>query len=127
MKRFSAERFSVLALGVTFLLCGCGASDNASTDPTYVPAGLYDNYTCDQLHVQMNLTQGKITDLSDEEDGKNVMNAVVSAYASSQGYGFDDRRRQESENAVELRRQKNKYDVLEETAVRKSCLHVNHH
>lgn len=121
------KKTTLMIFAATLLLTGCNGADNASTDPTYVPAGLYDNYTCDQLHVQMNLTTAKITDLSDEENGKDVMNAVVSAYAASQGYGFDDRRRKESENAIELRRQKNKYDVLEETAIRKNCLHVNHH
>ena len=120
------KKISAAAFAAALLLAGCTGVDNASTDPTYVPAGLYDNYTCDQLHVQMNLTSAKITDLSDEENGKDVINAVVSAYAASQGYGFEDRRRHESENAVELRRQKNKYDVLEETAIRKNCLRVNH-
>ncbi|MDE1153176.1 MAG: hypothetical protein PW788_11630 [Micavibrio sp.] len=114
----------VTALAVMPLLSGCGAGFGPQGDPAYVAPDAFDGYTCNQLHVQMNLTTEKINDLDGSQQGKAMLNAAVSAYAASQGYGFDHSGNN-AQDDTELRRQKNKYDVLEETAVRKNCLHVN--
>ena len=119
------KRFNLAALGLAVLtLSGCADTGASIYDRAYVAPDSYADYSCDQLHTQMVLTTQKLNDMQDTAQGKSMFNAAVSVYAQSQGYGFDGNNRQDSDDAVELRRLKNQYDVLENTAVRKSCMHV---
>jgi len=113
------------AVALLPLLSACGAGYGPGGDPAYVAPDAFNGYSCEQLHVQMNLTSQKIDELDGQSQAKGMLNAGIAAYAASQGYGFNHGNADSSDDEIELRRQKNKYDVLEETAVRQNCLHVN--
>lgn len=114
-------RVTAAGLGL-LMLAGCSSGNFSAYDPAYISPDTYADYSCPQLHTEMVLTNQRLEDLSDAANGKAMFNAAVNMYAQSEGYNVDGPGN--GADKTELRRLKNKYDVLEETAVRKNCMHV---
>lgn len=96
------------------LLQSC--SSGPTKDPTYISPIHYQSYDCKQISMEMDRVSKKIDVKTQTEAAPQVLNTALAAFAISQGYGVYG----EEEN-VELRRLKNQYDVLDETAIRKKC------
>lgn len=110
MKKASLQTLSIIA---ALFVAGCTTAPEA--DPAYVSVTQYQDYNCKQLRAEMQRVSKKIEVSMQTEATTQVLNAAVTAFAISRGYGVSAR------DNVEMRRLKNQYDVLEQTSIQKQC------
>lgn len=105
---------STVAAMSLMLITACASSPES--DPAYISPAQYENYNCKQIHAEIRRVTKKI-DVAVQTDGTTqALDAAVTIFAISQGYGVGG-----GNGNVELRRLKNQYDVLEQTAILKEC------
>lgn len=93
------------------ILTGCAAE----SDPNYVSPTFYDSYNCKQLKAEKIRLNSKIEQAGKSNQGNQILNTALSAYAISQGSGYF------GDDYSELQRLQNQYDVLEQTVIQKEC------
>ena len=94
-------------------LAGCTTAPES--DPAYVSPLQYQDYNCKQIKAEMRRISGKIEQAAQANQTGQVLDAALTVFAISQGYGVY------SEDNPEYRRLQNQYDVLEQTAIQKEC------
>lgn len=102
-----------LLLSVSVGLAGCATTPES--DPAYVSPMQYQDYNCKQIKAEMRRVSGKIEQAAQTNQTGQVLDAAMTVFAISQGYGVY------SEDNPEYRRLQNQYDVLEQTAIQKEC------
>lgn len=100
-------------LTVSVGLAGCATAPES--DPAYVSPLQYQDYNCKQIKAEMRRVSGKIEQAAKTDQTGQVLDAALTVFAISQGYGVY------SEDNPEYRRLQNQYDVLEQTAIQKEC------
>lgn len=106
---------SITVVSLLLLLSACASKPE--DDPAYISPTFYQGYNCKQLKLEQKRVSQKI-DVAIQTDGTTqVLNAAVTAFAISQGYGVSS-----GQGNVELRRLKNQMDVLDQTLIQKECL-----
>jgi hypothetical protein len=98
---------------LTILLSACATGPES--DPAYVSPTQYQDYNCKQIRAEMKRISGKLEQASQSDGTNQVLSAAVTAFAISRGYGFSD------DGNAPIKRLHNQYDVLEQTAIQKSC------
>lgn len=93
------------------LLAACATADTA------VPRNYYDTYNCQQLQMEHGRLNGRITNLAQSYESQEIMGAMASAFGMDNDFRPGNSRADRSE----LDRLYKQRDVLEETAIRKSC------
>jgi hypothetical protein len=107
---------NIISIATILLVSGCASEpQTAESDPAYISPAQYKDYDCKQIGAEMRRVSKKI-DVATQTDGTTqVLNAAVTAFAISRGMGVS------GDDGVQMRRLKNQYDVLEETAIQKKC------
>lgn len=100
-------------LTVSVGLAGCATAPES--DPAYVSPLQYQDYNCKQIKAEMRRVSGKIEQAAKTDQTGQVLDAALTVFAISQGYGVYN------EDNPEYRRLQNQYDVLEQTAIQKEC------
>ena len=110
-----------LALLTASLLIGC-ATQPKDLPTAYVSPLQYQNYSCDQIAMEMNRVSRKVnevrSDLKGEADndlapyGNRVNCFLASTFLSGRGDGA---------NAAEFSRLKGEFEALESISIQKSC------
>lgn len=105
--------FILLSGAIALSLSSCVTAPES--DPAYVSPLQYQDYNCKQIRAEMRRVSGKMEQASQANATGQVLDAALSVYAISQGYGVY------SEDDPDFRRLQNQYDVLEQTAIKKEC------
>lgn len=100
-------------LTATVGLAGC--TTTPESDPAYVAPLQYQDYNCKQVRAEMRRVSGKIEQAAQANQTGQVLDAALTVFAISQGYGVS------REDNPDYRRLQNQYEVLEQTAIKKEC------
>ncbi|MBI1328117.1 MAG: hypothetical protein GC136_10825 [Alphaproteobacteria bacterium] len=96
------------------LLAACETAPES--DPSYISPTHYQNYNCNQISAEMQRVSTKLEQATSVDSTNQMLGAAVAIFAISKGRGISGG----GEN-VELKRLRNQYDVLEQTAIQKEC------
>lgn len=94
------------------------------SDPAYVSPQQYEGYNCKQLHSEMNRVSAEIDQSVKQDNTQHALDTALSAYALAKGQGYTPPPEQRNDS-VDLRRLKNEYGVIEQTAIEKQCITYN--
>lgn len=103
----------VLLISITFL-SSCAAQPKQPE--YYVSPQEYADYNCNQIRAEMQRVSNKREALSANSKKSNILDTALTAYAISQGYGYE-----EKDNS-QLNAMNNTYESLDRLLIKKDCI-----
>jgi hypothetical protein len=103
------------------LVCFCLNACQTTNEPRYyVSPAEYQSYNCSQLVNEMQRISLKREQLIQAENNSQVLEAALTAFAISRGYGVN-----QNENVDKLEALNNTYEVLDRMIVKNGCFNEN--